>query len=196
MSKKDIIIATGNKGKLAEFKSILKDHFNNIYSLSDFDNIPEIEETGTTFRENALIKAKAVSELLGVDTVADDSGLAVDALDGAPGVYSARYSGPGATDEKNNGKLLSDLKGIEIRKAKFICLIVYYKQNGETHFFDGQCEGEILTEKRGNKGFGYDPVFYLKEYGKTMAEIDPKIKNKISHRAKALSKFILYLDRI
>ncbi len=196
MNKKSIVIATGNKGKFAEFQSILKSHFDKIYSLSDFDKIPSIEETGSTFRENAFIKANAVSELLGVDTIADDSGLSVDALDGAPGIFSARYSGRDANDENNNNKLLSALNGIENRQARFICSIAYYKTSGEIHFFDGECNGIILDEKRGNKGFGYDPVFYLPEYKKTMAEINPDIKNKISHRAKALSKLILFLDKI
>lgn len=195
MDKNNIVIATGNKGKLAEFTAILKDRFDNILSLSDFDNIPKIEETGATFRENALIKAKTVSNFLGLDTIADDSGLVVDALDGDPGIYSARYSGEDATDEKNNEKLLCALKGVENRQARFICSIAYYKTSGETHFFDGECNGIILDEKRGEKGFGYDPVFYLPEHKKTMAEIDSEIKNKISHRAKAISKFVEYLDK-
>lgn len=193
MNKKDIVIATGNKGKLSEFKSILSPYFKKVYSSADYKNIPKIAETGNTFHDNAFIKAKTVSDHLGVDTIADDSGLLVDALDGAPGVYSARYAGPDATDEKNIEKLLSELKGSENRKAKFACAIVYYRVGRDAMLFTGECEGTITDEKKGDSGFGYDPVFFLEDYGKTMAEIPPEIKNSISHRALALSKLVNYL---
>lgn len=193
MNKKDIVIATGNKGKLKEFNSILSPYFKKVYSIADYDNIPRIAETGNTFHDNAFIKAKTVSDHLGVDTVADDSGLLVDALEGAPGVRSARYAGPDASDEENIEKLLSELGNEENRSAKFVCAIVYYRVGKDAMLFTGECHGTITKEKKGNGGFGYDPVFFLEDYGKTMAEIPPEIKNRISHRAGALSKFVNYI---
>lgn len=188
-----IVIATGNKGKLKEFREILKVKYEDIFSLSDYKNLPEIIENGSSFRENALIKAKIISEHLKTDTIADDSGLVVESLDGAPGIYSARYAGEGASDQDNIKKLLDELGDSQNRRAKFVCSIAYVTANGDQHFFDGECSGLITKEEKGNNGFGYDPVFFLPDYGKTMAEIPPDIKNKISHRAKALRKLLEYL---
>lgn len=187
-----IVIATKNQGKLKEFRSILSEAYDDILSLADFDDIPDIEETGLSFRENAFIKAKTTSDFLGMDAIGDDSGLIVDALGGAPGIYSARYAGEGASDDENNEKLLSELKGEKNRTARFVCCIALVFASGMKEFFEGECCGQIIQEKRGENGFGYDPVFYLPQHGKTMAEFGPDIKNRISHRAKASEKLLSY----
>ena len=189
MKRRTIVIATKNKGKLREFRSILADAYDEILSLEDFDDIPDIEETGLSFRENAYIKAKTTSDFL-----RDDSGLVVDALGGAPGIYSARYAGEGASDNDNNEKLLSELKGKKNRDARFVCCISLVLVNGTQEFFEGECCGQIIQEKRGESGFGYDPVFYVPKYGKTMAELGPDIKNRISHRAIASEKLLSYFS--
>ena len=194
MKRKTLVIATKNKGKLREFRSILADAYDDILSLADFDDIPDIEETGLSFRENALIKAKATSDFLGMDAIGDDSGLVVDALDGAPGIYSARYAGDGASDDENNKKLLSELKGEKNREARFVCCIALVLTDGTREFFEGECCGQIIQEKRGESGFGYDPVFYVPQYGKTMAQLGPDIKNSISHRAIASQKLLSYFS--
>ena len=194
MKRRTIVIATRNKGKLREFRSILADAYDDILSLADFDDIPDIEETGLSFRENALIKAKATSDSLGMDAIGDDSGLVVDALDGAPGIYSARYAGDGASDDENNKKLLSELKGEKNREARFVCCIALVLTDGTREFFEGECCGQIIQEKRGESGFGYDPVFYVPQYGKTMAQLGPDIKNSISHRAIASQKLLSYFS--
>ena len=196
MNRRTIVIATKNKGKLREFRSILADAYDDILSLADFDDIPDIEETGLSFRENALIKAKATSDFLGMDAIGDDSGLVVDALDGAPGIYSARYAGDGASDDENNKKLLSELKGEKNREARFVCCIALVLTDGTREFFEGECCGQIIQEKRGESGFGYDPVFYVPQYGKTMAQLGPDIKNSISHRAIASEKLLSYFSNL
>ena len=192
--KKTIVIATRNGGKLKEFKAILGDTYDEILSLSDFGNFPEIEETGSSFRENAFIKAKVACDFLKADAIADDSGLVVEALGGAPGIYSARYAGRNASDHENNEKLLLELEGKKSRDAKFVCCIALVLKDGKQEFFEGECRGRIISEKRGTSGFGYDPVFYIPRYGKTMAELGPEIKNKISHRAKACSELLSYFS--
>ena len=192
MKRRTIVIATENKGKLREFRSILADAYDEILSLADFDGVPEIRETGLSFRENAYIKAKAASDFLRMDSIGDDSGLVVDALGGAPGIYSARYAGEEASDDDNNEKLLSELKGEKNRNARFVCCIALVLANGTREFFEGECRGKIIQEKRGQGGFGYDPVFYVSQYGKTMAELGPDIKNRISHRAMASEKLLSY----
>ncbi len=196
MRRRTIVIATKNKGKLREFRSILAAAYDGILSLADFDEIPDIEETGLSFRENALIKAKATSDFLGVDAIGDDSGLVVDALRGAPGIYSARYAGEGASDDENNEKLLSELKGENNRSAKFVCCIALVCVNGVKEFFEGECRGEILLERRGRGGFGYDPVFFVPEHSKTMAELGLDVKNRISHRAIASGKLLSYFSSL
>ena len=192
IKRRTIVIATKNKGKLKEFRSILSEAYDDILSLADFDDIPDIEETGLSFRENAFIKAKTASDFLGMDAIGDDSGLIVDALGGAPGIYSARYAGEGASDDENNEKLLSELKGEKNRTARFVCCIALAFASGIQEFFEGECCGQIIQEKRGRNGFGYDPVFYVPQYGKTMAELGPDTKNRISHRAKASEKLLSY----
>lgn len=180
-----IFLATGNKKKISEIEKILKDTDIELVSINDGIEIPEVVEDGKTFEENSLKKAKEIAKYTGMITIADDSGLCVEALGGAPGVYSARYSGENATYESNNEKLLKELAGKENRKAKFVTVITLCKPSGEHYSFRGEIEGVIIDELRGTDGFGYDPLFYLPEYGKTFAEI-PEIKNRISHRAKAI----------
>ena len=194
MKRRTIVIATRNKGKLREFRSILADGYDEILSLADFDEVPEIRETGLSFRENAFIKAKTTSDFLGMDAIGDDSGLVVDALGGAPGIYSARYAGEGSSDNENNEKLLYELKGEKNRNARFVCCIALVLAGGAQEFFEGECLGQIIREKRGQGGFGYDPVFYVSQYGKTMAELGPDIKNRISHRAAASEKLLSYFS--
>ena len=194
MKRKTIVIATRNKGKLEEFKAILADEYDEILSLSDFDDFPDIEETGSSFRENAFIKAKAACDFLRADAIADDSGLVVEALGGAPGIYSARYAGQNASDHENNEKLLLELEGKENRCAKFVCCIALVIRDGTQEFFKGECRGRIISEKRGTSGFGYDPIFYIPQYRKTMAELGPEIKNRISHRAMACGKLLSYFS--
>jgi len=158
--------------------------------MNDYPEAPEVIEDGDTFLKNALKKARTISEYTGLATIADDSGLVVDYLEGRPGVYSSRYSGPNATDETNIDKLLQDLERVpkEKRKAAFKCVLVMYDPQGEYKSFEGSLEGSIGFEPKGSEGFGYDPVFIVPEYNKTVAELDPKIKNKISHRGKAFEK--------
>ncbi len=192
---KEVVLATGNQGKVREFSKLLKGVFENVISLKQLDSPPEVIEDGITFRDNALKKAREIAEYSGKLSLADDSGLEVEALDGRPGVYSARYSGPGATDKTNIEKLLAELGDNTHRKARFVCVLALVDPNGEEIVVEGFCEGEILTRPRGEGGFGYDPVFYLPEFKKTMAEIDPELKNDISHRSEALSKLKLELQR-
>mgnify|MGYP000399468391 CR=1 FL=1 len=187
-----IFLATGNKHKIEEISDIFSGIENvEILSIKDGVEIPEVIEDGTTFEENSKKKAVEIAKFLNMITIADDSGLCVDALNGEPGVYSARYSGTG-DDSKNNEKLIENLKGIENRKAKFVSVITLAKPNGETYSFEGEIFGEIVDNPRGNTGFGYDPHFYVEEYQKTLAEL-PELKNKISHRAKALEKLKKFL---
>lgn len=183
-----IVLATGNKNKVKEFKEILKDFAINIKSLDEFGPIPEAIEDGETFDDNAYKKALHTAKILGIPAIADDSGIEVEALDGAPGVYSARYAGEGATDEENCTKLLKALDGQENRKANFTCVISIATPGGPALTYEGKCFGEILTEKRGDSGFGYDPLFYFEEYDKTFAELSSEEKNAVSHRGKALAE--------
>ena len=190
-----IFLTTGNKHKIEEISDIFSDIENvEILSIKDGVEIPEVIEDGTTFEENSKKKAVEIAKFLNMITIADDSGLCVDALNGEPGVYSARYSGTG-DDLKNNEKLIENLKGIENRKAKFVSVITLAKPNGETFSFEGEILGEIIDNPRGNTGFGYDPHFYVEEYQKTLAQL-PELKNKISHRAKALEKLKKELKNI
>ena len=190
-----IFLATGNKHKIEEISDIFSDIENvEILSIKDGVEIPEVIEDGTTFEENSKKKSVEIAKFLNMITIADDSGLCVDALNGEPGVYSARYSGTG-DDLKNNEKLIENLKGVENRKAKFVSVITLAKPNGETFSFEGEILGEIVDNPRGNTGFGYDPHFYVEEYQKTLAQL-PELKNKISHRAKALEKLKQELKNI
>jgi XTP/dITP diphosphohydrolase len=190
---KEVVLATGNQGKAEEFSKLLKGVFEKMISLIEFDNSPEVIEDGKTFRDNALKKAREIANYTGKLTLADDSGLEVEALDGRPGVCSARFSGENATDRSNIEKLLAELGDASNRKARFVCVLALVNPEGEEIVVEGFCEGEILNEPRGEHGFGYDPVFYLPDRDKTMAEVDPEIKNRISHRANALNKLKLLL---
>lgn len=190
-----IFLATGNKHKIDEIKAIFKDIKDiEILSIKDGVEIPDVVEDGKTFEENSAKKALEIARFTNMITIADDSGLCVEALDGAPGVYSARYS-PEGTDKANNAKLMEDMKDKENRKCKFVSVVTLGKPDGRVYSFRGEVEGELLTAPRGEYGFGYDPYFYVAEYGKSLAEM-PEIKNKISHRANALKKLEKELDKI
>ena len=184
----EIIVASNNKNKIKEIKEIFKEVNANILSLKDINFNKEIEETGTTFEENSLIKAKTIYNLYHKAVIADDSGLMVDALNGEPGVYSHRYAGLEEDDQANNLKLINNLKGVRDRSARFVCVITYINSLGEVIQTRGEVEGEIIDEAKGNNGFGYDPYFYIKPLDKTMAELSLEEKNEISHRSKALAK--------
>ena len=188
--KKEILLATRNKGKVREFREALKGLEVQIRSLTDFPNPPEIEEDGRTFAENALKKARFYSKLYGRITLSDDSGLEVDVLKGAPGVYSARYSGKGASDSTNNQKLLKELERVSLsrREARFKCSIAIVSPDAREAIVEGACKGRIGFKEVGKRGFGYDPLFILPQYGKTMAQLTLSEKNRISHRGKALRK--------
>ena len=191
-----IFLATGNKHKIDEIKAIFKNVKDiEILSIKDGIEIPEVVEDGYTFEANSAKKALEIAKFTGMITIADDSGLCVDALNGEPGVYSARYSGEGATDASNNAKLIKNLQGIENRKAHFVSVITLGKPDGRAYSFRGEVEGEIIDIPRGDTGFGYDPHFYVAEYGKTLAEM-PEMKNVISHRANALKKLEVELEEI
>ncbi len=185
---KKIIFASNNKGKVEEVKYILSDLDIQIISLADIDNSIDIEESGDSFEENALIKAKQVFERFKIPTIADDSGLVVQQLNGAPGIYSSRYAGVDGNDKANNEKLLNELKIYpHPHRAKFVCAAVYY--DGETaHTTVGEFAGKIIDEEVGNNGFGYDPLFVPDGYDVTSAQLEPEIKNSISHRLKAFEK--------
>ena len=191
-----IFLATGNKHKIDEIKAIFSNIENvEILSIKDGIEIPEVIEDGETFEANSAKKALEIAKFTGMITIADDSGLCVDALNGAPGVYSARYSGENATDESNNAKLMEVMKNETNRKCHFVSAITLGKPDGRVYSFRGEIEGELLYEPKGKDGFGYDPYFYVAEYKKSLAEM-PEIKNKISHRANALKKLEKELAKI
>jgi XTP/dITP diphosphohydrolase len=183
-----IVLATGNQNKIKEFREILKDFPVELKSLTDFGPLPEVIEDGATFDDNAYKKAHHTARVLGLPAIADDSGLVVDALDGKPGVRSARYAGENASDEENCAKLLREMENIEDRSASFKCVISIAVPSGPALTYESSCEGTILREKRGESGFGYDPLFYFEEYGKTFAELSMDEKNKVSHRGKAVAE--------
>lgn len=188
-----LVVATGNKGKLAEIASVLAPFNMNVLPQSQFD-VPEADETGLTFVENAIIKARNAAHHTGKAALADDSGLEVDGLNGAPGIYSARYAGPNATDALNVEKLLhaiSDLEGHQ-RSARFQCVMVYLRhENDPTPLIcQGTWEGLITTAPEGSNGFGYDPVFWVPDHHCTAAQLSSEVKNSISHRGQALKKLL------
>ncbi|MDD5169001.1 MAG: XTP/dITP diphosphatase [Syntrophales bacterium] len=194
---KRVVLATKNRGKIKEIEEILSGLPLEIVPLDAYPAMPDIEEDGESFFANALKKAKAIAEYTKEAAVADDSGLTVDALNGRPGIYSARYAGAEATDEDNIRKLLNDLRGISAkdRQASFRCTIVLYEPDGRYHAFEGRWNGLIGETPQGTAGFGYDPVFYVPEMGLTAAEMAPGEKNRRSHRAQALEKLKIYLMR-
>jgi XTP/dITP diphosphohydrolase len=176
---------------------MLRDLDIDVFSLQSFPDVPEVVEDGQSFLENALKKAKEVSRHTGEVVLADDSGLEVDALGGKPGIHSARYSGPAATDETNNRKLLGEMQQVPEGKrwAAFRCVLVLYRPDGRSESFEGAWRGEILFEPRGSMGFGYDPLFFDPQRGLTAAELPPEIKNRISHRGRAFAKFREWLEK-
>jgi XTP/dITP diphosphohydrolase len=181
--KQTIVLASGNKHKIKEIGEMLKDY--NVVGYKDLGYDFEIEEDGKTFYENALIKAKAVSNALNLPALADDSGICVEALNGMPGIYSARYAGDGI-DEHNNKLLLKNMEGQTNRKAKFVCCMVFYKPNGEIITATGETHGKILCEEQGENGFGYDPLFFSDDLKKCLGIASAEEKNTISHRFRAL----------
>lgn len=191
-----VVLATKNAGKAAEIGRMLEGSGVEIVSLEGFPGVLLPPETGATMRENALLKARAVHEATGLPALADDSGLEVDSLGGAPGVFSARYSGEGATDERNWRKLLAALEGVppEMRTARFRCALALVGFDEQEHVFEGVFEGAISDAPRGTNGFGYDPVFIASGTGRTAAELAPDEKNRISHRARALDALKAFLS--
>ncbi len=192
----NLIVATGNLHKMEEMHSFLDGLPILLKSMKDFAKFPDIEETGQTFEENVKIKARICFDFFKQPVLADDSGLEVLALDNEPGVYSARYAGPGANDQDNNRFLLHKMKGLqgEKRKARFVCTLCYKDRQIEK-IFTGTTEGMILEEYKGRQGFGYDPLFYIPEIGKTYAQLSTEQKNAFSHRGKALRKLVHFLEQ-
>jgi XTP/dITP diphosphohydrolase len=191
-----LVVATRNAGKTREIRSVLKDFPVELKDLNDFGPIPEPVEDGSTFEENAYKKASFTAKVLGLPALADDSGLEVEALGGAPGVHSARYAGPNATDEENNQKLLREMTGVKNRKARFCCVISIAVPTGFALTYEGYCEGEILEEPRGTGGFGYDPLFFYPPLGKTFAEMTLEEKSSVSHRGRALRELQKEFDKV
>jgi len=187
-----VVLATRNKGKIAELRALLAGLGPQVVGLAEFPDIDEIPETGTTFLENARIKARAVCQATGLVSLADDSGLCVDALDGAPGVYSARYSGEDATDAANNAKILAALADVpEARRTcRFVSVVVAVAPDGRELAAEGVWEGRVTTSPAGQGGFGYDPLFFDPTAGLTAAELSPEAKNARSHRGKALANLV------
>jgi XTP/dITP diphosphohydrolase len=196
-----VVIATRNQGKMKEFAKLFGQNGIRVRSLDDYSDLPPIVEDGATFAENAKIKARTISAHLHVPVFADDSGLCIEALDGGPGVYSARYAGEHATDEQNNEKLLRELEKVTdptavlLSPATFVCALALVDTAAhETIETEAACSGFILNEPRGSGGFGYDPLFYIPSVGKTMAELKADEKNEISHRAMALRQFFALIS--
>ena len=192
----ELIFATGNKGKIAEVQKIFSNTQYKILSLYDLGEVPEIEETGVTFEENAFIKAEAIYNIYQKPVIADDSGLSVKQLNGEPGVISARYAGENCTYEENNKKLIDELQNHnKPHEAKFICCAVFY--NGDNRITSiGELHGEIISEFKGTNGFGYDPIFLPIGYSNTLAELSSEEKNSISHRAQAFNKLRKLLEQV
>jgi XTP/dITP diphosphohydrolase len=191
----ELVLATRNKKKVEEIKRITEGLEIEVLTLDDFPGCPDVEEDGTTFEENAVKKAVTVANHTGKPSLADDSGLEVSALNGAPGVLSARYAGEEADDTKNVRRLLKDLQGVQERKARFVCCIALAFPDGQVKTFLGYSEGAIGTEPRGNHGFGYDPVFYPQDNVRTFAEMSDDEKDALSHRGKALRLFLLFIKQ-
>ncbi len=192
----DIVVATNNKGKLKELGEMLTGF--NILSQQDVGAFVDVDETGTTYEENAFLKAEAVRAYTDKYIIADDSGLEVDVLDGAPGLYSARYAGDGTTPDQGMQKLLENLAPYapQEKTAHFVSCIVLLAPDGTKHSFYGRCDGLITDRKLGDGGFGFDPIFWFEEFGKTFAQLTPEQKNSVSHRHKALCKLKEYLEKI
>ena len=189
----DVVLASNNPGKIGEMRAMLEDHDVRVRPQSEF-GVPAIDETGTTFVENAIIKARHAASHARLPAIADDSGISVDALGGAPGVRSARYAAPRASDEQNLQKLLADMQAVPTaqRSCRFVCVIAYLQRAHDPLplIATGIWEGMLLEAPRGANGFGYDPIFYVRDHGCASAELDPAIKNRISHRGQALNALL------
>jgi len=190
----NLLVATGNAHKTSEIRAMLGENFD-VTDLSSHSELPEVEETGTTFLENATLKAVEISLLVPGIILSDDSGLEVDALDGAPGVYSARFAGPDCNDADNNTKLLTELKNASHRSARFRCVMVLAEAGKVLTHFDGAVEGGIIDAPRGDTGFGYDPLFVPNGFEQTFAELGSDTKNGLSHRARALTQAEAWLKK-
>lgn len=191
-----LVLATRNRGKTSEISGLLENYPVDIRNLDDFGPIPTIEEDGQTFEENAYKKASLTARYLGFPALADDSGLAVDALGGAPGVYSARYAGAEATDEERCQKLLKELAAHSDRSAHFACVISVAVPTGPALTYESSCHGTIATEPSGRNGFGYDPIFFYPDLGKTFAQLTIEEKSRVSHRGKALRELCAEFDKV
>ncbi|EKU45055.1 XTP/dITP diphosphatase [Staphylococcus massiliensis] len=187
----DIVIASGNQGKISDFRVIFQD--DNVIGINQLIEDFDVEETGETFEENAKLKSEAAAKALNKRVISDDSGLVVDALNGEPGIYSARYAGVDKDDEANIDKLLDKLKDEKNRTARYVCVISMTDPDGTTRTFEGSVEGEITLSRIGEEGFGYDPVFFVPSLNKTMAQLSGDEKSKISHRGKAIEQLKSYL---
>lgn len=187
---KEIFIATNNKGKARDFEALFQPLGIEVKTLADLPEMIDVEETGVTFEENAILKAEEIAQRFNTFVIADDSGLEVDALNGEPGVYSARYAGEAKDDEANIDKVLTQLENVptQERTARFRCVLAVAAPGIETVTIDGSCEGLITTERIGTEGFGYDPIFYVPKYERTMAQMTAEEKGKISHRGQAIKK--------
>ena len=194
-----IVLASSNAGKASEINAMLAGHQVRIIPQSEF-NVPAIEETGLTFVENALLKARHAARITGLPAIADDSGIELDALNGRPGIYSARYAGAGASDAENLKKLIDDVAQLpeDKRGCRFVCLMVYLRHAGDPIplIAEGLWEGIAVTTPAGKNGFGYDPIFYVPTHHRTSAELSPKIKNRISHRGQALRRLVAKLQAL
>lgn len=194
---KTVLVATQNKGKLEELAAILSDLRLTFQTPAEVGLTLEVAETGDTYTENARLKAVAFAQASGLISLGDDSGLEVDALNGAPGLYSARYAGSGASDADRRVKLLQELRHVPApHTARFRCVVAIAQPAGPVDFFEGVCEGEISLEERGTSGFGYDPIFYMPEHGRTMAELPASLKNRISHRGRAVLAARAFLEKL
>jgi XTP/dITP diphosphohydrolase len=193
---KELVVATRNFGKLREIEALLAQYSVRVLSVLDFPDLPEVDEDGDTFEANALKKARTIASCTGRLTLADDSGLEVETLGGMPGVNSARYAGVNATDEENTFKLLKELEWVpkEKRQGAFRCVMALCSPDGTCNIFSGRLDGMILENLRGAGGFGYDPVFFVPDFGKTLAELSTEVKNRISHRGQALRKLLEFFD--
>jgi XTP/dITP diphosphohydrolase len=194
--KQLLVLATRNAGKTREIQELLKGFPVEVRNLDDFGPIPSIEEDGTTFDANAYKKASFTAKVLGLPALADDSGLEVRALGGAPGVHSARYAGPNATDAENNAKLLHNMEGQTNREATFVCVISIAVPSGLALTYEAQCKGLITDTTEGNKGFGYDPIFYYPPLSRTFAQLSSEEKNRVSHRGKAFAELKAEFDKV
>ena len=197
--QRQLVLATSNTGKLEEIRTLLSGLDLEILPQSGF-GVPDVEESGLSFVENAIIKARNAAMYTGLSAIADDSGIVVKALGGRPGIYSARYAGPGATDEENLQKLIEEIRPLEVyqRSASFVCVMVFlaHRDDPTPVIAQGIWDGMLVTEPRGENGFGYDPIFFVQSHNCTSAELPPEVKNRLSHRGKALGKLLRKLEII